>query len=89
MKYFERYFFSVIILLLIISCQTNRKAAIADNMINERTISFEPGPQAIIYKTMDDFFDYVPIIMNAEKTEIISYPAPSDVFLNEIGRAHV
>lgn len=37
-----------------------------------------PAP-VVIYKTVADFSKNVPITMNAEKTEISSYPAPKDV----------
>ncbi len=46
----------------------------------KRDISFVPGPQAVIYKTIKDYANLVPVIMNSEKTKIISYPAPTDVF---------
>jgi hypothetical protein len=39
-----------------------------------------PGPEAVIYKTVKDYSDLVPVIMNNERTQIISYPAPSDVY---------
>ncbi|MDD4921296.1 MAG: hypothetical protein PHS30_02330 [Bacteroidales bacterium] len=34
----------------------------------------------IIYKTKKDYSQYVPVIMNAEKTRIMSYPHPTDLF---------
>ncbi|NQT76620.1 MAG: hypothetical protein HQ565_02825 [Bacteroidetes bacterium] len=37
------------------------------------------GPNAIIYKTKADYYQLVPVIMNEEKTEIVSYPAPRDL----------
>ena len=39
-------------------------------------------PQTIIYKTTRDFTRFVPVIMNKERTEIVSYPAPSDLISN-------
>ena len=36
----------------------------------------------IIYKTTRDFTRFVPVIMNKERTEIVSYPAPSDLISN-------
>ena len=39
-------------------------------------------PPAIVYKTTGDFYDYIPVIMNNDRTEIISYPAPADIFYN-------
>lgn len=43
-----------------------------------------PGDQApvIIYRTKADFYSNVPVILNEEKTKIISYPAPSDLLFN-------
>ena len=38
--------------------------------------------QTIIYKTTRDFTRFVPVIMNKERTEIVSYPAPSDLISN-------
>jgi len=37
------------------------------------------GPDAIIYKTKANYNSLVPVIMNVQKTEIISYPAPGDL----------
>ncbi|MEO8087693.1 MAG: hypothetical protein ABI763_12775 [Bacteroidota bacterium] len=38
------------------------------------------GEQAIIYKTVKDFSRNVPVTMNAEKTIILAYPAPKDIY---------
>ena len=35
---------------------------------------------ALVYKTRKDYSKYVPVLMNAEKTKIVSYPHPSDIF---------
>ena len=53
-------------------------------MVNERIISFTSGPKAVVYKTTEDFSDYVPVIMNEDRTEIVSYPSPSDVYYNGV-----
>ena len=37
------------------------------------------GPDAIIYKTKADYNNLVPVILNDEKTEIVSFPAPKDL----------
>jgi hypothetical protein len=36
----------------------------------------------IIYKTKGDYSNNVPIILNAKKDKLISYPAPKDVYYN-------
>ncbi|CAN5629844.1 hypothetical protein BH11BAC1_BH11BAC1_10880 [soil metagenome] len=38
------------------------------------------GDQAIIYKTVKDYSRNVPVTMNAEKTLILAYPAPKDIY---------
>lgn len=40
------------------------------------------GEPAIIYKTKADYSTYVPVTMNAAKTEIVAYPAPNDLTRN-------
>lgn len=36
----------------------------------------------IVYKTKLDYSQHVPVIMSPDKQEIVSYPAPIDVFFN-------
>ncbi len=38
--------------------------------------------QTIVYKTKADYSPYVSVTLNADKTEIVAYPAPKDVFYN-------
>lgn len=45
----------------------------------ERIILFSPGPQALVYKTVRDYSRQVPVLLNAAKTEIVSYPDPRDL----------
>ena len=40
------------------------------------------GEQAVIYKTRKDYSKYVPVKMNSDKTKIVSYPSPKDIFYN-------
>ncbi|MCK9481804.1 MAG: hypothetical protein M0R38_08610 [Bacteroidia bacterium] len=44
------------------------------------TPQFTPGPPAYIYKTKKDYSNFVPVLMNDDKTEIISYPHPTDLY---------
>jgi hypothetical protein len=39
-----------------------------------------PGPHAIVYKTKADYSKNVPINLSEDKTKIVSYPAPQDLF---------
>jgi hypothetical protein len=40
------------------------------------------GPVAIIYKTKADYSKYVPVTLSDDKSRIVSYPAPQDVYRN-------
>lgn len=67
-------FFSIgLISVIFLSCQSKKN----------KTLSFEPqfipGPSAIVYKTKNNYNDLVAVILSDDKSEIISYPAPSDV----------
>lgn len=61
----------LIMSILLLSCKSKQIA------INNQLYS--ATQQIVIYKTIKDFSNYVPVTMNASKTEIISYPAPSDL----------
>ncbi len=37
------------------------------------------SPQVFIYKTKGDYYNNVPVLMNNERTQIVSYPAPVDL----------
>lgn len=37
-------------------------------------------PSVVVYKTIRDFSDYVPVILDARHEHIVSYPAPTDVY---------
>lgn len=38
-------------------------------------------PRAVIYKTTGDYYDNVPVTMDATWTRVVSYPAPSDLIV--------
>jgi len=41
-----------------------------------------PGPPCIIYKTRNDYFTLVPVIMTDDKSAIASYPDIRDIYYN-------
>ena len=41
------------------------------------------GEQAIVYKTKKDYSNNVPVKMNEEKTKIVAYPSPKDLFYKD------
>lgn len=71
----------ILIALQMSSCKTKEKMSVipATDKLEDENIRRATAP-VIIYKTYKDFSDFVPVIMNAEKTKIVSYPAPTDLF---------
>lgn len=43
-------------------------------------ITTEAGPPVIVYKTKENYNELVPVILSADKKEVISYPAPGDLY---------
>ncbi|MDD2961845.1 MAG: hypothetical protein PHR45_07180 [Muribaculaceae bacterium] len=76
-----RYLFFILLIMTMTSCGSSSKLA------SQAPVAMPPSennvkdmrPKAIIYKTISDFSDKVPLTMNATRTEIVSYPAPQDV----------
>jgi len=74
----KRVFYFAILTLLFVACRQHKDISKETNMIkNSGTI--KASQPVVIYKTNGDFNDYVPVIMNAERTKIVSYPAPTDL----------
>ena len=66
-------FFGLILAVLI---SVNANPPTATKMVGR------PSPQAIVYKTKGDYSKYVPVTLSEDKSRIVSYPAPQDVFTN-------
>ncbi|MBX2984811.1 MAG: hypothetical protein LC109_13735 [Bacteroidia bacterium] len=63
------------------SCKTRKKATKdPESTATLFTPQFTPGPPAFIYKTKKDYGNMVPVLMNDDKTEIVSYPHPTDLY---------
>ncbi len=59
-----------LILIVLISC----------SMKPQTIMVGRPGPHAIVYKMKTDYSKYVPVTLSDDKSRIVSYPAPQDVF---------
>lgn len=73
---------SMVLIVLASSCSTGNK--IAGKSKDQPAEAFDPdfrnpGPQAIVYKTKKNYDSNVAIILSADGSEIVSYPAPSDI----------
>lgn len=78
------YLNKILAILLIISavwsCKTQKKV---DDMSSKKeivNIDYSAGPTTFIYKTKGDYFKNVPVTLSDDKTEIVSYPHPKDVY---------
>lgn len=71
----------ILIVLLVQSCSSknngDKKTVDAENTI---TMDYTAGPPITIYKTKRDYSQFVAVSLSDDKSRIISYPHPSDVF---------
>lgn len=73
--------------MVLVSCKTKKEAMGKINFthtvtkVNNVQVS---SPKIIVYRTTKDYSDNVPIILDETKTQIVSYPAPSDVRYNPV-----
>ncbi len=71
----------LLLTITLLSCHPGKKAVQQTASSPMNAPSFMPGPQAIVYKTTDDYYYHVPVLINEAHTEILSYPAPQDVYI--------
>ena len=67
----------VIIAITSFSCSNSSQST--SGVPIESTGITSTGPDALIYKTKADYNTLVPVILNAERTDIVSFPAPGDL----------
>jgi len=68
----------MIIVLVSFSCSSKRKT-----IVMPEKVIYKQKPGVIIYKTKVDYFNKVPVLLSDDKTQLISYPAPKDLVLND------
>ncbi|MBN1339497.1 MAG: hypothetical protein JXA03_09245 [Bacteroidales bacterium] len=75
----------MVIFALVYSCE-NRPKSNTENAVGEKEDSVvrvaQPGPPVIIYKTKNNYYDKVPVILSEDKESIASYPDIRDVYRN-------
>lgn len=64
----------IIIMSLFYSCNSSKP-------MNKNQLGIS-SPHVYIYKTKADYYSKVPILLSETKEEIISYPHPTDLFIN-------
>jgi len=81
--FIDRYCLLIISLILLNGCGVHKKTGSTEmQMLDSPILGFGTNATAptLVYKTRADYFNRVPVMMNAEKDRIISYPAPTDLF---------
>lgn len=68
---------SLLITALMFSCKPAKNVTEKNNDMTAAAVE-----QTIIYKTIRDFSKFVPVTMNTDRTQIVSYPAPTDLLYN-------
>ena len=78
-----KYIILSLIILFMFSCKTQHsKSSEATNNVSatQKTQFVSALPHIVIYKTTKDYSQNVPIILSEDKTQIVSYPHPTDLF---------
>jgi hypothetical protein len=58
-----------------------KPADIASPIEPEKVVDFS-DPATLVYKTKADYTQHVPVTLSDDKTKIIAYPAPKDLYTN-------
>jgi len=73
------FLITIFAILLFTNCHCQKKTVTPDP-VEQKILRQTASAPALVYKTRKDYAQYVPVMMNAEKTQIVSYPDPTDVF---------
>ena len=65
----------LILFLVVAACKGQNKTMFKPDFSNKTS------PPTLVYKTKADYNNLVPVLLSDDKTEIISYPHPSDIKL--------
>ena len=65
--------------MLLAGCGQQRKTVAPVEYPGEMLTAWMPSAPAVIYKTRSDYSDLVPVILNDDRTRIVSYPDPQDL----------
>lgn len=82
----HRNFLLIACLVVLSSCGSTKKDVSIEQISMESpalSVGLKTSPAALVYKTRGDYFQRVPVTMNASKDSIIAYPDPVDVRLGD------
>jgi hypothetical protein len=80
---FVRFLMLPLCLLLLNGCGSQPKPASNDLKTVEDPVlglGTRSETRALVYKTKGDYYDRVPVLMNAERNRIVAYPDPVDLY---------
>lgn len=78
-----RWILFLTILLLFQDCSLSKKKETAmKKQPSKIELDYSTGPPTVIYKTKKDYSSNVAVSLSDDKSKIISFPDPSDVFYN-------
>lgn len=83
----DQYFLLTISLLVLYGCGVPKKASSTDILkVESPSLGYgtSVAAKALVYKTRADYFNRVPVLMNAEKDRILSYPDPTDLIYGTV-----
>lgn len=74
----------ILSIIILASCSSvkQNKITMGSKEKDKVILNFKAGPQTIIYKTSKNYNKLVPVILSDDKTKIVSYPHPKDIYLN-------
>lgn len=76
----HRFILLTFSLLILNGCGLCKKTASPETAKMDDPVLGIAVPKALIYKTRADYFDRVPVLMDAERNRIVSYPDPVDLY---------
>lgn len=82
----HRYIVLIVGLIVLSSCCGTKKTVTTEQISTVSpplAVGTKASPAALVYKTRGDYFQRVPVTMNASKDSIIAYPDPVDVRLGD------
>jgi hypothetical protein len=78
----------MIVLFILQSCKCSEKTVQPQPQLQPQKMEktelsgIDALPPVIVYKTSKDYSRNVPVMMNEDKTQIVSYPHPNDIYFN-------
>lgn len=76
-------FFVLIILSICLSCSSFEKSSKNPSKLDKSKLQVEmASPPVIVFKTKNDYFDKVPVILSDDKSRVVSFPDPRDLKIN-------